>query len=623
VGKSPTVPSWQRALLILAGTVVGGVVITCLYFGQKILIPVALAAFLTFLLSPLVSLLQRWHLGRAPSVILVVLAAALMVAGVVWLVTAQVTSLVADLPRYSQNIRDKIKTLREMGEGPVTERLERLVQDISGDLKTQSPGPSTGKDWSPEANGDPSKPAAVVVEPDIPPWMLRLPTLLGSLAETLGGAALAVVLVIFMLLNREDLRNRLIRLVSYGRITVATKAVDEAGQRMSRFLLMQAFINAGYGITLGLGLLALGVKYALLWGFLAGVLRYIPYIGAWIASILPIASSLAMSEGWMQPLEVLGVFLVIELITNNVLEPRLYGRSIGVSEVALLVSAAFWAFLWGPIGLVLSSPLTVCLVVLGKYVPALSFLDVLLGDEPALAPDVCYYQRLLARDHDEAAELVRVQAQAGSAERVYDELLVPALNYARGDYEHDDLTDADVHFVYTGTEEIVEDLSEQQQTDEAKEANAEDEHPSELSRVSVLGCPARDQADYLGLQMLRQLLDPARWDMEIITPEMLTAELLERVAEREPAVVCVGALPPGSLAHTRYLCKRLRARFPQVKIVVGRWGLKGNVEQNRDQLREVGADLVATTLLETRDQLNAWHPVLTEEQAEVLEPAAV
>jgi predicted PurR-regulated permease PerM len=622
VAHSPTVPTWQRALVILAGTVVGIVVIVCLYWAQKIFIPVALAAFLTFLLSPLVSALQRWHLGRALSVIVVVLAAAAVLGGIVSLITVQVSSLVHDLPQYSQNIRDKVKSLREMGQG--SEGLERLVQEVLGDLKTKPVEAGTPGDRPRSALATPEKPAPVVVEPDSPPWLSRLPTVLGSVAETAGAGALAIVLVIFMLLNREDLRNRLIRLVGYGRLPMATKAVDEAGQRISRFLLMQALLNSGYGVTLGLGLWLLGFKYAALWGFLAGVLRYIPYIGAWIASALPIGLSLVLFEGWAQPLKVLALFLVIELITNNVLEPRLYGRSIGVSEVALLVSAAFWAFLWGPIGMMLSSPLTVCLVVLGKYVPALGFLDVLLGDEPALEPDVSYYQRLLARDPDEAADLVLAQVHAGPAERVYDDLLVPALTYTRRDRDRDDLTEADERFVHAVTAEIVEDLEEQQATRPPADGAAAEEAPPELPRVRVLGCPARDQADYLGLQMLQQLLGPARWDMEIVSAEMLTAELLERVAEHEPAAICIGALPPGGLAHTRYLCKRLRARFPEVKVVVGRWGLKGNVEQNREQLRQVGADLAATTLLETRDQLNAWFPVLTrQEQAGVPQRAAV
>ena len=324
-----------------------------------------------------------------------------------------------------------------------------------------------------------------------------------------------------------------------------------------------------------------------------------------------------MFPGWVQPLLVLGLIVVLELVTANVMEPWLFGHSMGVSEVALLVAAAFWAFLWGPIGLVLSSPLTVCLVVLGKYVPQLEFLDVLLGDEPALDPDVSYYQRLLARDQDEATQLVLAQAKTLPPEQVYDELLVPALNYVKRDRERDDLTEADEQFILRATREIVEDLGERQAAAAGKAARRRQRRPRPRRRrkVRILGCPGHDEADRLALEMLRQLLDPARWDVEVLSLEMLSAELVALAGEKEPAVVCIGALPPGGLAHTRYLCKRLRARLPEAKIVVGRWGLKGNVEQNQEQLREAGADQVETTLLETRTHLHAWLPVLAQEEA--------
>ena len=457
----------------------------------------------------------------------------------------------------------------------------------------------------------------MVLESESPTWLARLPALLSSLLETLGGLALSLVLVVFMLLKREDLRNRLIRLVSHGQITVMTKALDDAGQRISRFLLMQLIVNATVGLTVGLGLLAIGVQYAFLWGFVAAVFRYIPYIGVWIAALPPILLSLAMFEGWVQPLLVIGLFLAIELLASNVAEPRLYGRSIGVSEVALLVAAAFWAFLWGPIGLILSSPLTVCMVVLGKYVPQLEFLDVLLGDEPPLDAHVTFYQRLLARDQDEATQLILAQAKASSPEQVYDEFLVPALNYAKRDRERDDLTESDEQFVLQAIREILEDLGERREAaTQAKEAiHPEDQaNASAPIRLRVLACPARDEADRLALEMLRQLLDPAKWVVEVAAVETLTADLVAQVAEQAPALVCIGALPPGGLAHARYLCKKLRARFPEVKIIVGRWGLTGGVEANREQLQDAGADLTATTMLETRSQLNSLLPILTQEQ---------
>jgi hypothetical protein len=330
---------------------------------------------------------------------------------------------------------------------------------------------------------------------------------------------------------------------------------------------------------------------------------------------LLIALSLAFFPGWLQPCLVLGLIIVLEVFTANVMEPRLFGHSMGISEVGLMVAAAFWAFLWGPIGLVLSSPLTVCLVVLGKYVPHLEFLDVLLGNEQALDADVSYYQRLLARDQDEATQLVLTQAKTSSLEQVYDGILAPALNYLKRDRARDDLTDADEQFVLRATQEIVEDLGERQVAAAQKVAvPMEESAVPALTKVHVLGCPGHDEADRLALEMFRQLLDPNRWDVELLSIELLSAEMVALAGEKKPAVVCIGALPPGGLAHTRHLCRRLRTQLPDAKIVVGRWGLRSDLELNLEQLREAGADQVEINLLETCKHLHEWLPVLTQEK---------
>lgn len=608
---------WQRALVVLTGTVVGVVVVSCLYWAQTVLVPVALAVFLSFLLAPLVTRLQRRGLGRTPSVVVVVLLAALVLGGIVTLVATEVTSLAGELPTYTDNIREKVKSLRQVGHG--TDRLEKMIQDITGEWKSEPASPQDGK--ADEPSGDPvglapEKLSAVVVKPESAAWLSRLPDLLTPVVKLVGGLALALVLVVFMLLKRENLRNRLIRLVGHGRMTVTTKALDDAGQRISRFLLMQLIINTAFGFVLAVGLLLIQVPHALLWGFLAAVLRYVPYLGSSVTAGVLILFSLAFFPGWVQPCLVVGLIVVLELLTANAVEPRLFGHSMGVSEVALLVAAAFWAFLWGPIGLVLSSPLTVCLVVLGKYVPQLEFLDVLLGDEPSLDTDIIYYQRLLARDQDEATQLVLAHAKTSPLENVYDELLVPGLNFVKQDRERDNLTEGDEQFILRATREIVEDLGERQVA-AAETANTPPEKEGTVAtapgKVRILGCPGSGEADRLALEMLRQFLDPERWDMEVLSKEMLSAELVAFAGEKVPAVVCIGALPPGGLARTRYMCKRLRARLPNAKIVVGRWGLKNNVEQNQEQLLEAGADQVETTLLETRAHLSAWLPVLAPE----------
>jgi hypothetical protein len=273
--------------------------------------------------------------------------------------------------------------------------------------------------------------------------------------------------------------------------------------------------------------------------------------------------------------------------------------------------------LWGPVGLILSAPLTVVLLVLGKHVPQVEFLDVMLGDEPVLEPNFIYYQRLLARDQDEAAELVMSAAKTSSAEEVYDALLVPSLNYAKRDRQRDELSESDQRVIFQTTQDVMEDLGERRSND----VSAGDAAPAVAIAVPVtqppiriLACPARDEADRLALLMLRQLLDPLKWEVEVTAVETLTSELVARVAQEGRVIVCVGSLPPGGLAHTRYLCKRLRARFPRIKIIVGRWGLRGNVESNQEQLQEAGADLMGTTILETRRQLESWNATLAHEE---------
>jgi predicted PurR-regulated permease PerM len=605
--RASATPASQLAQIILTSTVVGVVLLAFLYWAQAVCIPVALAAFLTFLLSPLVAALERRGLGRTPSALLAVLGAVLVLGAIVWIVGAQARNMANEAPKYTENIKAKIKSLRQLGEGPGTKRLEAMIGEITGELQSPS-----RNDKQAAADQGSKKPSAVAVRPESSAWLTGLPSFLGRLAESLGGVVMALVLLVFMLLKREDLRNRLIRLVGHGSITATTRALDDAGHRISRYLLMQLIVNGTFGLTVAIGLWAIGVQYAFLWGFLGFMLRYLPYIGPWIAALPPILLSLAMFPGWLQPLLVIGLFLVVELTTGNVIEPRLYGHSIGVSEIALLIAAAFWAFLWGPIGLVLSSPLTVCMVVLGKYVPRLEFLNVLLGDEPVLAADVIYYQRLLARDQDEATELVLTHIKGSSPEQVYDDLLIPALNYTKRDRERDDLTEADEQFMLQATREILEDLGERHEA--ASAANVGDRQIAQ-AKAYILACPARDEMDRLALIMLQQLLDPSKWEVEVTGVEALVSEIADQVAERKPGLVCIAALPPGGLAHTRYLCKRLRARFPKIKIVVGRWGLKGNLDTNRQQVLEAGADVMATTLPETQGYLRSLLPVLTQKQA--------
>jgi predicted PurR-regulated permease PerM len=598
----------------MASAALGVIIIAGLYWAQTIIIPIALAIFLTFILAPVVNFLQHCKLGRTPSVIVTVVLAGVLLVGIGWAVSYQVAGLVASLnnERYTENIRRKVQTVEQWMQGGLFEDVRQFIQEVgkaqpsAGDAKSEPTVPP------PDPNAA-NPPRTVVVEPTSSA-LARIPDLLSRAAEPLAQTALVLVLVIFMLARREDLRNRLIRLIGHGRLTLTTMAVDDAGQRVSRFLFVQMIVNVTYGLVFSAGLYVLGVDYAFLWGFLAAVMRYVPYLGVWVAIVPPIGLSLAAATGWSQPLWVIGLVAVMEIVTANFIEPIVFGQSIGVSEVALLISAAFWAWLWGPIGLVLSAPLTVCLVVLGKHVPQLEFFDILLGDAPALPPRVVLYQRLLAHDQDEAAEVVDQAASKGPREQVYDDLLLPTLATARRDRERGDLPEPDQQAILAAVRELAEELAEREPIPADSGAN----RPADGVRVRVLGCPARDAGDELALNLFRDLLDPVKWAVEVLSPDTLSSELLDAVEKVQPAAVCIGALPPGALAHTRYLCKRLRQRFPDVKLLVGLWGLSGDKDVPRQALMDAGADAVAITLADARQQLTEWLPVF---QAETAAPA--
>ena len=570
-------------------------IIASLYWAQAVLIPVALAMLLTFLLSPVVGALERLALGRLPSVILVVVLAFSLLGGIGWIVTLQFGSVANELPTYRKNIREKIADIREAGKGGALEKVQETAEEVKEEFqKTDEPARLT------------EKPRQVVVSAEESSTFWPIPLAIGPMVERFASAGLVIVLVIFMLIQREDLRNRLIRLAGYGRLTVTTMALEEAGQRISRYLLMQTVINSSFGLAVGLALYLIGLPYAILWGFLAALLRFIPYAGPFAAAIVPSALSLAVFQGWLWPIVVVGLFLTLELLNNMVLEPLLYGESAGVSGVGLLVAIAFWTWLWGPVGLVLATPLTVCVVVFGKYVPQMDFIGVLMSDQPAMESNMSYYQRLLAMDQAEAAEIVEDHLKSHPAEQIYDGVLIPALTYARRDRELGRLTEEGEQFVFRATREILEDLnslmpkSSPEAVDAEKAGMAADDSTAALPTVRVLGCPARDEADGLALHMFRRLLDSTRYEVEVMSDAVLTAEVVALIGEKSPALLFIATVSPGGLAQTRYLCKRLRARFPNLKIAVGQWGMGGG---DRSSILLAGADKVGITMIETRDQM--------------------
>lgn len=596
MSKGGYLPEWQRAVTVMSATVVAVAVTCVLYFGRSILIPVALAIFLTFVLNPAVTWLHRRGLGRGPAVVVAVGTAVLLVIGLGAMVGQQLGGLSETLPARKDAIVGKLNDAKSWLIGDGNSRFGQMIDEVT-DVVNPKPKPPVGQ-----------PPTPVVIESQESGTLSRVSMIASPTLEVLGTAAFAFVLTVFMLLKREDLRNRMIRLIGAGQVTHTTKAIDDASSRISRYLLTQLVLNTAFGVVIVIGLLIIGLKYALLWGFLATVMRYVPYIGTWLGLIPPTLYALAVSDGWWQPMYVLALFGGLELICNNVFEPILYGPSMGISEVALLIAAGFWAFLWGPVGLILSGPLTVVLLVMGKYVRKLEFLAVLLGDEPALEPRVAFYQRLAARDQDEAAAIALKEAEKAGPDQVYDDVIVPALCLARRDQAEGNLSDADLAFAVRAAREVAEEVEATRA--EEKEAAAAEAGP--VARVPVLLCPARDDVDRTAIDLLAGRLDPLRWEVRVAAVDTLVSELLATIKELKPAAVVVGSVPPGGLSHCRYVVTRIRRSFPDVKILVGRWGRSEEFPEDETQPRIALADWVDESLSETHRRLAHYHPVFTD-----------
>lgn len=568
-------------------------VVGVLYWAQAVLVPLALAILLTFVLTPPVTWMQRWVGGAAAVLIVVTLVFTVLgLAG--WGLMRQGQRLVEDLPGYRSNIRAKMADVRGAGRGGTVEKLQESLEEIKTDLGS-----------TPTPKGTSARPL-VVTTPQATGFTGF--SWLGPIVGPLSTAGVVIVLVIFMLIERRDLRDRLIGIFGHGRLAVTTKALDEAGTRVSRQLLMQSLVNATYGVAVGVGLYFLNVPYALVWAMLGAALRFIPYVGPVLAAGAPILVSLAALQGWRGPLEVVALFTVLELFTNLVLETVLYAGAAGVSQVALLVSVAFWTWLWGPLGLLMATPLTVCLVVLGKHVPGLEVFCTLLADTPALAPEYGYYQRLLARDQSEASDLIERHVAGEAPETVYDALLLPALNYAERDRLEERLSLDEELTVIEATRELTVDAARALHALAPAAGplglDVETLHPPPAgTTLSVMGYAANGAADEIALTMLKALLDPAHAALEITSARMLAADVIALVEERKCRVICIADLPPSPFSKTRYLVKRLRAAFPALQIVVGRWAPATLADESTQVLREAGANHVGASLVGTRDYL--------------------
>lgn len=591
--------------------------VAALYFAQAVLIPLAVAILLAFLLAPVVTRLERWRLGRIAAVLIAVGTALAVLGTIGWTVERQFVDVAEKLPDYGVNIQSKLRRFQGAAAGSFSKAARGVEATLKSMAATQpSTAPSTIAGVTPLVQAPDSRPG----EPSLPrispqnPLPVREYTepssplqivghYLGRLLSPLATGGLIVVLVIFMLYHRKDLRDRVIRLVGHGRLLVTTQALDDAATRISRYLLMQLAINATYGICVGIGLWIIGLSSAegrfpnvLLWALLAAVLRFVPYLGPIIAAAVPVVLSLAIFNSAGVFVATVGMYVVIELVIINLLEPWLFGSSTGLSIMAILVSAVFWTWLWGPIGLLLATPLTVIVVVLGKYVPQLRFLDVILGDEQVLEPSFRVYQRLLTLDQEEAGELLHDYRKEKGLECVYDQVMIPALAMAEKDRHTGQVDTERETFIRQAMRDLIEELGDAQRTDNAAAALAEvEKNPdspasgvtpsiSKEPSVIVLCLPAHNEADEIVGLMLAQLLELKGQRAIAASQVSLASEMLELVQEHEAGTVCISALPPAALAHSRYLCKRLHVKFPELPTVVGLWTSKADPKKSLDRL---------------------------------------
>jgi predicted PurR-regulated permease PerM len=596
-----------------------------LYFGRDIFVPVALAILLSFVLAPLVGLLQRIHAPRALAVVSVVILAFSLIFAMGSLLATQLTQLAGDLPRYQSTISEKIQSFRDTKAGRGTlERASDMLKDLSKELDRPKDAPSArapGSVLGTNAVGPPAPVPVEVRQPD-PGALESLRTLISPLIHPLATTGIIIIFVIFILLQREDLRNRLIRLAGSSDLQRTTAALDDAASRLSRLFLTQLILNGAFGMVIGTGLWLIGIPSAILWGILAAALRFVPYIGAVIAAAFPLALAVAVDPGWSMLLWTLALFLVVEPVVGHVVEPMVYGHSTGLSPVAVVASATFWTALWGPIGLVLATPLTVCLVVLGRHVERLEFLDVMFGDRPALSPPEIFYQRMLAGDPTEAAEKAEEFLKERSLASYYDEVALKGLQLAQADAERGTLNRERLVKIRDAVSEFAGDLSDQDDRPPAKgnsttdaEAssavesvaeNAAGENLPVLSKETlppewqgehpVLCVAGRSLIDEAAAIMLGQLSTAHGLAARVEAAEALSTTNVFRLDTTGVAIVCLVYLDASGPAHMRYAVRRLRRKLPSATIILGCW-VKEIDPAALELLRESAkADLVASSL---------------------------
>ncbi len=581
------------------------VIVAALYLAKGVLVPITLAVLLSFLLSPVCDWLERHWLGRVPAVAVTALVGFTVLGGATWMAVVQVSDLAPRMPEYETNLKAKLQSANAY----VSATLGRVTRTAQGMSENLSPVelaqvPQGTKEWpySVRIISSPASPLQV------------FGSMFGTVLQVLGSIGVVIILVVFFLIRRDDLRDRFILLVGQGQVSLTTQVLEEAGTRVSRYLATEFLVNVIFGTTVGVGLYLIGVPNPILWGILATVLRFIPYLGPWLAAAMPIGLSMAISGDWVAPGLTIALFVVLELFTNNVLEPWLYGKSTGVSAVAVLLAAVFWTWLWGVVGLLLATPLTVCLLVVGKHVPQLSFLNTLLGDKPVFEPAKRVYQRLLAGDDEEAAELLDEYFKRASLVDVYDTVLIPALVSVETHWRRGEIEETRHKFILQTLKSMIQERGERKQELQEQESNEDMKEVEAVSSIAgragppglcVLCLPAHGEGDELAGMMLAQIVNIRGCVVEAAPTTAMAAasELVDYVERRKPDVVCISAAPPAAVAHARRLRMRLRRRFPELNLVVGLWNSTGDLNEAKERIGSDPRTQIVATLAGAQEQI--------------------
>lgn len=617
---TPSVPPAETpgpsGLMTLAVAVV---VLAALYFGRDVFLPIFIAILLSFVLAPLVDLLRRLRIGRIASVLVATLTAVgiIVLLGVV--IGAQVAQLAGDVPRYQTTIREKVAQVQAGTIGFAS----RMVKDLGREIKKAAEEAPAAAPTTPAPTEQ--KPLPVEVREREPTPLELAQQIIVPVVKPLATTGIVFVIVVFILIQRQDLRDRLIRLFGSQDLHRTTIAMDDAARRLSRYYIAQLALNAAFGVMIAAGLWLIGVPSPVLWGIFAALMRFVPYVGALIAAAGPIALAAAVDPGWSMVLWTVALFGITEPLMGQVVEPLVYGQGTGLSPFAIVVSAIFWTWLWGPVGLILATPLTVCLVVLGRHVERLEFLDVLLGDRPALTPVENFYQRMLAGDPDEALEHAEQLLKERSLSSYYDEVALKALQLAANDARRGVLTPDQIESIKNASTGLVTDLAEHDDVDptpaEAQEdpggatlsektlpkqpavpdiAPAAYELPADWRGEAPLMCIAgRGPLDEAPAAMLAQLLGKHGLDAKVVPHDAVSRSNILGFEAEGVAMICISYLDiSGNPAHLRYLLRRLRQRVPDACILVGLWPADDAVLRDENLRKAIGADRYVTSLRE-------------------------